>query len=332
MTNPADQHSLTEVRRSADPPTLWLSLALGSVLIHLVLFILAGLAATQTAKVQLDLQPIAVEFVDPNTVVERAEVPNPTIAARPGKPSASTPSNTQPQPPAPQSQASDFNPPPIEQPFVPQPTKRSQVRAPLQQPQPEPISPPVPQPRNAPTTPTPPQPNPPNQTIPSQEAPLPTTNPSQGAASGSIPNPSNNTAPPALEQPVEGERIAQLPQGASVAVTVSNPRPPLVDVPVQLAQPIDLQKNIPISYRSALAGQTIRLEAALVIDNNGLMLDVSKTTLRSSSSAIDAETLNDLARQIFRQWQFKPAQDNLDGEQLTPPQSNLIIDAELQLP
>ncbi len=331
MTNPADQHSLTDVRRSADPPTLWLSLALGSVLIHLVLFILASLAATQTAKVQLDLKPIAVEFVDPNTVVERVEASNPTIADRPVTPSASIPSTTQAQPPAlPQSSA--FNPPPIEQPFVPQ-IRRNRVRPPIQ-PQPEPLTTPVPPPRNAPATPTPPQSNPPNQTLPSQEVPLPTTNPSQGAASGSTPNPSNNTAlpPAASAQPVEGEKITQLPQGASVAVTVSNPRPPLVDVPVQLAQPIDLQKNILISYRSALAGQTIRLEATLVIDSNGLMLDVSKTTLRSSTSAIDPETLNDLATQIFRQWQFKPAQDNLDGKPLTPPQSNLIIDAELQLP
>ncbi|MBD2033636.1 hypothetical protein H6F76_00975 [Leptolyngbya sp. FACHB-321] len=332
MTNPADQHSLTEVRRSADPPTLWLSLALGSVLIHLVLFILASLAATQTAKVQLDLKPIAVEFVDPNTVVERVEAPNSTIAARPVTPSASTPATTQAQPPA-LPQSSDFVPPPVEQPFVPQITRRNRVPAPIQQPQPEPIAPPVPQPRNAPTTPTPPQSNPPNQTLPSQETPPPTTNTPQGAVPGSDPNPSNNTLPPAAsEQPVEGQRIAQLPQGASVAVTVSNPRPPLVDVPEQLAQPIDLQKNILINYPSALAGQTIRLEAALVIDNNGLMLDVSKTALRSSSSAIDPETLNDLAEQIFKQWQFKPAQDNLNGKPLIPPQSNLIVDAELALP
>lgn len=332
MTNPADQYPLTEVRRSADPPTLWLSLALGSVLIHLVLFILASLAATQTAKVKLDLEPIAVEFVEPNAVIERAETPNPTIAARPVMPSASAPSNTQPQAPA-LPQSSDFNPPPIEQPFVPQPARRNRVRTPIQQPQPEPIATPVPQPRNAPTTPTPPQPNTPNPSRPSQEQPSPPTNSSQEAVPGSTADPSNNTAlPPASEQPVEGERITQLPQGTSVAVTVSNPRPPLVDVPEQLAQPIDLQKNISISYPSALAGQTIRLEATLVIDDNGLMLDVSKTALRSSSSAIDPETLNDLARQIFRQWQFKPAQDNSNGKLLTPPQSNLIIDAELQLP
>ncbi|MBD2072806.1 hypothetical protein H6F86_02645 [Phormidium sp. FACHB-592] len=332
MTNPADQHSLTEVRRSADPPTLWLSLALGSVLIHLVLFILASLAATQTAKVQLDLKPIAVEFVDPNTVVQRAEAPNPTIAARPVTPSASTPSTTQAQPPA-LPQSSDFVPPPVEQPFVPQIARRNRVRAPIQQPQPEPIAPPVPQPRNAPTTPTPPQSNPPNQALPSQEPPPPTTNTPQGAVPGSDPNPSNNTLPPAAsEQPVEGQRITQLPQGASVAVTVSNPRPPLVDIPEQLAQPIDLQKNISISYPSTLAGQTIRLEATLVIDNNGLMLDVSKTSLRSSSSSIDSETLKYLAEQIFSQWQFKPAQDNSNGKLLTPLQSNLTVDAEVTLP
>ena len=147
-------------------------------------------------------------------------------------------------------------------------------------------------------------------------------------------DPSNNTAlPPAgSEQPAEGERITQLPQGASVAVTVSNPRSPRVDVQKQPAQPIDLQKTISISYPSALAGQAIRLEATLIIDDTGLMLDVSKTALLSSSSTIDSETLKDLAKQIFRQWHFKPAQDNLDGKQLTPPQSNLIIDAELQLP
>ncbi|XHX79802.1 MAG: hypothetical protein RBJ76_07730 [Stenomitos frigidus ULC029] len=330
MTNPADQHSLTHVRRSADSPTLWVSLALGSVLIHLVLFIFASLAANQTAKVQLDLKPIAVEFVDSNAVVDRVEAPNPTIGDRPVTPSASTPS-TQVQPPV-RSQSSAFNPPPVEQPFVPQRARRNRVRAPIQEPQPETVPTPVRQPRNAPTTPTPPQSNPPNQTLPSQKAPSPTTNPPQGAASGSTPNPLSDTVAPASEQPVEGEKITQLPQGTSVAVTVSNPRPPLVDVPEQLAQPIDLQKNIPISYSSALAGQTICLEATLVIDSNGLMLDVSKTTLRSSTSAVNSETLNDLAQQIFRQWQFKPAQDSSGGELLTPPLSNLIVDAEVTLP
>jgi hypothetical protein len=150
---------------------------------------------------------------------------------------------------------------------------------------------------------------------------------------GALPNPSASSEP-AAGSPAAGERISQGPLGDSIIVTVSNPRQPTVDVQLQAAQPIETQKNVTVRYSSALAQQTIRLETTLTIDQTGLVLKVEKTTLLSSSarSTIDEATLNDLATQIFTQWRFQPAQNNSNGKVSTPPLSNLMIEAQVQLP
>lgn len=338
MRSPTDQPQAAAARRSTDSPTLWLSLALGSVLIHLVLFIITSVLATRTAKVELEMEPIGVEFVDPNATAGRAAAPSRAIAMRPGAPSSTPPSNFQAQPAAPRSQPSDFNPP-VEQPFTTPPlVKRRRVPVRPQPQQPDPFRNPIPQPTTPSVNPSPFQPNlplqPSNPTNPSQGQPLPTNSPSQRGAPGAVPNPSNSTSPlPAAAQPpVEGDKITQPTQGESVAVNVLNASQPSVDVHKQPAQPIGTQKNLLISYSSALAHQTIRLQATLVIAQNGSMLSVEKTTLLSPVGAIDPETLNEIASQIFRQWQFRPALDASDGKPLTPQQSNLIIDAQVQLP
>jgi hypothetical protein len=131
-----------------------------------------------------------------------------------------------------------------------------------------------------------------------------------------------------------GERIPQGPSGDSIIVTVSNPRQAAVDVQLQAAQPIETQKNVTVRYSPVLAQQTIRLEATLTIDQKGQVLRVEKTTLLSSStgSVIDEATLNELATQIFTQWRFQPAQNNSNGKVSIPPLSNLMIEAQVQLP
>ena len=348
--SPADQHPAIG-QRSTDPPTLWLSLALGSVLLHLVAFILISVVFTRTAKVQLDAEPITVEFVDPdaNPVQAQAAAPTRAIAARPGAPSVSAPQTTPIPPPAIEPKRSvessiiplppvrrrplplrTQQPVPLRPPFSPQPSPTiSQT-----QPQPSPtISQTQPQPQPNPTrTPFPQQPNAPES---GQTQPTPAPNLARTGSPGSALNPfsSPDPQPSGTQKPAQGSKIAQLPQGDNVAVTVSNPRQ-TTDFQKQPARPIELQKTVSIRYSSALANQTIHLQASLFIDQKGAMLQVLETRLISSSSegAIDADTLKDLANQIFSQWRFEPAQDAPLGKPLTPSSSNLIIDAQVQLP
>lgn len=325
--SPADQPQAHATLRSTDPPSLWLSLVLGSVLIHLVLFILASLFLTRTASVQIDPEPINVEFVDPTAVTARSTQSSRAIAVRTGTPSAVNPSATQVPLSTEQSQPSAVNSP-IEQPLIPLPTQQQRLpfrsRQPRSRPPTQPVQPiPTPVSRSA-------QPQPTSSGTPFPQSVGASPVPGQPQAPSSpAPNPSEGS-----DQPVRGEQITQLPQGDSVIVTVSNPRQPTVDVQTQAAQPIDDQKSVTVHYSSALAQQTIHLEATLTINQAGQVLGVEKTKLLSSSSgsAIDEATLTDLANQIFTQWRFKPAQDNSGGKLSTPPLSNLIIDAHVQLP
>jgi hypothetical protein len=151
-----------------------------------------------------------------------------------------------------------------------------------------------------------------------------------------LPNPLGGSEPlPADSQPpATGERISHGPQEESVFVKVTNFSPPSVDISRQPAQPSVFQQNLFIRYPSALSTQTINLQAALIIDQNGKVLSVEKATLLSSSlgSTIDEETLTTVANQIFTQWQFNPAQDRVDGKLVKPPQSNLVVNAQVQIP
>lgn len=362
--NPADQPPIHEAPRSTDPPSLWLSLVLGSVLIHLVLFILASLFLTRTARVEIDPEPISVEFVDPTAVTAKSIASGQPIAARPGSPSSTKPSATQPQTDTARSQPSAVNPaatssvnPAVEQPFVPQstPRRRSPIRTRQTPPKPsrKPVLPfrkpvpPLPDPANSSTQPPPnstrnpfPQsPFPQSPGSPDPKQTLPPSSSSQERLPANLPNPSGSSESPSagLPSPAVGEPISQGPQGDSVVVTVLSARQPsVVDVQKQPAQPIDSSKAVLISYPSTLGNQTIHLEVLLNIDQKtGRMLRVEKATLLPPlpGIAIDEATLYELADQIFRQWQFSPAKDTSDdGKLLTPQESNLIIDAQVKLP
>ncbi|XGV98784.1 MAG: hypothetical protein ACAF41_07545 [Leptolyngbya sp. BL-A-14] len=345
--NPADQPQTRKVLRSTEPPSLWLSLVLGSVLIHLVLFILVSLASTRTANVELELDPITVELVDPNTASVQSP-PNRTIAARPGAPSTSQPSTTQAQPRTARTQPSAFNPS-VEQPFVPPPLQRKRLPIRTRQPQPQLPKQPVPptpapssrstQPQPRPSQPPFPQGQDPPLPQPSATQPAPSQPPfgsSQGSLPESQPNPSGGVAPqPSGSQaPIEGQKITQGPFGESAIVTVSNPRQPTADASTRPPQPMDRQKNISLHYASALSNQTVRLQVTLTIDQKGLVADVAKATPLPSGNMSDEATLTDFAKQIFiqNQWQFEPAQDNANGTPVKPLLSNLIVDVEIQLP
>jgi hypothetical protein len=345
--NSAEQPQTRKVLRSTEPPSLWLSLVLGSVLIHLVLFILVSLASTRTANVELELDPITVELVDPDTASVQS-TPNRTIAARPGAPSARQPSATQAQPRTPRSQPSALNPS-VEQPFVPQPIPRKRLPIRTRQPQPQPSRQPIP-PTPTPTSrSTQPQPRPSQSLLPqNQNQPSPQTSatqpfpsqspfaPSQGSLPGSQSEPSGSPTPqPSGSQaPIEGQKITQGPQGNSAIVTVSKPYQPEPDASKQPAQLIDRQKNVSLHYSPVLSNQTIRLQVTLNIDDKGLIADVAKVTPLPSESAIDESISMDLARQIFiqNQWQFQPAQDNANDTPVKPLLSNLIVDVEIRLP
>jgi hypothetical protein len=122
--------------------------------------------------------------------------------------------------------------------------------------------------------------------------------------------------------------IGSLPQGRSATVTVLDSRQ-TADFQKQPPRPINPQQTISIAYPSELANQTISLETNVYIDPNGLVLDAKETKLLSEG-AIDQETLDKLANDIFKQWTFAPAQDIRDGQVVTPPISTLRIKAQVQ--
>ena len=341
--SPADQPPAIDWRRSTEPPTLWLTLALGSVLIHLVFFILISIILTRTAKVELNAAPITVEFVDPNAnpVQARSTAPNRVIAARPSQPSAVTPLTTQ----RPQTSVEPRRS--VEQPLVPlQPVKRKPLPPRTWQPQPQ--RNPVPSQTNPATNPTQPQsqPNPfsdpfpqrPNFPDPTQPQPAP-SNPAQPVLPGSASNPSGNPDPQPSGSlaPVEsGAEIAQKPGGNSVSVVISNAQQPSVDRQQQPAKPIDLQKTVPIYYSGAIAqlpGRRMSLEVPLLIDSNGSVVDFGTIRLLSPGSAIEQAELNAIARQIFTTWKFAPAQNQSGSNPpAKPPLSNLTVDVQIQFP
>lgn len=332
--SPADQPQAIDCRRSADPPTLWLSLGLGSVLLHLVFFIVVSVVLTRTAKVQLEVEPIAVEFVDPQAdiVQARSAATSRAIAARPGVPSSSNPPSTQAQPSALGSQPFALNQP-VEQPFtLPSPVKQRRVPPRPQPQQPNPFNTPVsqqPSPISEPSQPqSTPFPQQSNLPIPSPTQPIPNTNSTPGGLTDSVSSPTPQ--PVGTQSPVEsGTQIGQLPQGRSATVNVQDFRQ-TADFQKQPPKPIDRQKTVSIDYPSELSNRAISLETNVYIAPNGSVIDTKETKLLSGST-IDQETLDRIANDIFKQWKFVPAQDVRDGKVVTPPISTLRIQAKVTL-
>ncbi|MBC7968574.1 MAG: hypothetical protein H7Z11_00325 [Verrucomicrobia bacterium] len=333
MISPTDQPQAAAARRSTDAPTLWLSLALGSVLIHLVLFIIISVLASRTAKVELEMEPIGVEFVDPNAIAARPSQTVPNASAN-----RQAPLTTQ----IPQASLEPKRS--VEQSIAPlPPVKRRPL--PRRSQQPQPFRNPLPsQPDPAPNA-AQPQPDPFRNSLPqqpdrpdlTQPQPAP-SNPSQTGLPSALPNPSGNPdpQPTGSQAPVEsGTKIALPPQGESVSVVVSNPRQKF-DLQKQTARPIKSKRAVSLSPPSAIApNQNINIQTSLEIDQNGFVLRALETKLLSPESLInkiDQSDLDSIANQIFRDWDFEPALDSSDGVTLKPQASTLIIDAQIQFP
>jgi len=106
------------------------------------------------------------------------------------------------------------------------------------------------------------------------------------------------------------------------------------DVKAQPAQPIDDVKVVKISYPANLKNSSgLRLRAELVIDTKGKVIQVVSAELSSPAGEPTAqETATDIANQIFRTWDFKPARDALDGD--PNPKvvvSTLMVEAQISL-
>ena len=345
--SPADQPPAIDWRRSTEPPTLWLSLALGSVLIHLVFFILISVVLTRTAKVAIDTEPITVEFVDPNAnpVEARSTAPKQVVAGRPIQPTPTAPTSRQ-APLTTQIPQTSVEPKrSVEQPPLPlQPIKRNPLPLRTQQPVRRPLPAQTPlatnstEPQSQPT----PSRNPFPQQAPlpgsAQTQPDPDRNQTQTGLPGSAPNPSDNSnsQPSGSLTPVEsGNKITLPTQGESASVVISNPRQKF-DRQKQPAKPMKQQQTIAVSPPSTITSNgSIRIQTSLEIASNGLVLRASETKLLSPMSSINPikqADLDDIANQIFRTWAFEPALDAPDGIALKPQQSTLIIDAEIQFP
>ncbi|HIK13973.1 MAG TPA: hypothetical protein IGS53_01525 [Leptolyngbyaceae cyanobacterium M33_DOE_097] len=106
------------------------------------------------------------------------------------------------------------------------------------------------------------------------------------------------------------------------------------DVKAQPAQPIDDVKVVKISYPANLRNSPgLKLRAELLIDTKGKVIQVVSAELSSPAGEATAqETATDIANQIFRTWDFKPARDGLEGD--PNPKvvlSTLLVEAQISL-
>jgi TonB family protein len=139
--------SLTDKRRRhADPPALWLAVATGSVVFHVLLAVLILPLQAQRAGEGAELDPVAIDFVEVDPVAEAPEAP---VAIAPN----STQSDVTAQQPEPQSA----------------PPAQSIEAFPSLPPEPEPTLEPSP----APPQPPPEPPQAPVEEVPAPESPTP---------------------------------------------------------------------------------------------------------------------------------------------------------------
>ncbi len=339
--SPADRPQEMELRRATEPPTLWLSLVLGSVLIHLLLVVITSLVVARTAKVQQEMEPIAVEIVDPTaamvqtggavsdrtTVQGRATVPGVGTSTASNQPSVSDSTSVPPsvEPPLPGERQS-FAP----QSFAPQSSAPRSMAprsiAPSSQPRP---TTPVRQPSNRlpDSSATRPPTSPPSRldsgrlpasTLPSQGAddragtppatPQPVTTGSNGGsgdttARGSTPSGDGSNGEPSLP----GVAIdAQRGQGTGLKVTVSNVMSGdtrLIDTLNQLAQPKNSSESLPNLTYPAIVGLNLGQTVKL------------KVTVRRDGSADVFQVLppgtvqeyEEFAKTLVSQLSFTPA-------------------------
>jgi len=338
---PVQQRS--DRRRYSDPPLLWISLLGGSVGIHLLLFLCGYLTATRWLKMQVTVDPIAVDVVP--SVPESApsisssstrSTPNPAIAS--STPPPVTQPNSAPRQPA-------ATPVPIEpsQPSlqrsptgdnrrqVPPTTPQHQQRPPRQkQPPRSPLPVPFPgasnSPRSAPPDGTMPSPNPAHSPASTPDPPLSSPSPLPDTGSAS-PSPG---ASPSLP-PTGSSGNSPLP---TVPIS-SNPVPAQFSAKVIKVEPSTDAKDPPAHFATLIPGKTTQTFTSTVSEPNGCLLtpeslhgfkqtvilrivvnrqgkvdDQEKPSIRRSSGN---DRYDELAACVIRNWTFNPAYNLKNG-------------------
>lgn len=337
--------------RPQESASLWVLLLAGSVLFHVLLLFSFRLLWLRTARVELEPAPIAVELLQPEAEIARSARTNPArsvgnraTAPRAIAPSTSTTTQSSSEPTAPNFSTSPVAPtprplrrnppstttPPASRPQQPTPSRSQspagQSPAPTRSPeQPRPGSsqsdPPrtnqSPDPANDPDRPpaSPPQ-NPPDNSP---------QGPTDQPAAGGNGNPPSPTEPSGDRGPQASGTPIPPPQGTQVAVQVTRSFQK-VDFKPQQARPRETSRQMPVFYL-AKPGE-VSLEVHLEIDSTGSVLNILGVRVLSSTQALPAEMVNDIARQVFTNWSFEPAQD---GQPLRPVHSDLFLEARIIL-
>ncbi len=321
MTQPTlkpTAHNQMLERRHSDPPVLWVSVILGSVVIHIFAFwivrllLMGRLPSLQTAFIPVDVIAVASETA---LSTQRSQIPGSTATRTPT--SVETPirrtSNRPVRPTSPTTPLNRTNPqqtriPAGQSASTPNSSQNQQPNKPTGQS----VSTPNSSPNQQPDTPT--GQNPP---APSQNQPNTPTGQNPPAPSQNQPDTPTGQNPPAPSQTQQpdtptGQNTPESQSGGDFVVSVSNSgfRRSVsgTDIPSQEAKVKNETRQFTAAdYGAQLGGnleQDVVLEVLLLIDNTG------KATLQSPPQVVQGSSNVDptkLAQLVIQGLQFEPA-------------------------
>ncbi len=341
-------------QRPTEPPRFWLSVLVGSVLIHAGL-LGGGSWFWQQMRPKARPEPIEVEMISPASISPKSSsqaaaiapgkssqpaprpAPTPALSPSPAPPSVSQPS------PAPPPATNLTSPSPAAPPMRPSPSPP--LPTPTSTPTP---SPPTPAP---PSTPAPTSsPSPDNTPQPTPPGPVgsPLSSPSPESLPGGSPSPGNpvqtGTLLPEPRQGTAGVRLLKVPTDCAIAASTSRQDCYERSAIFKLSDAIDVRYTAPPGFKP---GDGIVLDVVMVVGPDKFILEIVSATLAPESRIWEdrpefSETrLQELAEKIFLGpgWVVEPAQ-NVRREPDKPAQSGVVenvqstasVTVELRLP
>lgn len=344
--------SFIPAQRPTEPPRFWLSVLVGSVLIHAGLLGVGGWF-WQQMRPKASPEPIEVEMISPASIA--AQSSSKAAAIAPGKSSqpaprpAPTPALS-PSPAPPSASQPSPAPPPATNLASPSPA------APLTRPSPSPPLP-TPTPTSTPTpTPTASTPastsssSPGNTPQPTPPGPVgsPPSSPSPEPLPGGSPSPGNpvqtGTLLPEPRQGTAGVRLLKVPPDCASAALTSRQDCYERSAIFKLSDAIDVRYTAPPGFKS---GDGIVLDVVMVVGPDKFILEIVSATLAPESRIwadrpeFSETRLQELAEKIFlgSGWVVEPAQ-NVRRNPDNPTQSGVVenvrstasVTVELRLP
>lgn len=317
-------------RRPIESPRLWVSLVIGSLLVHVLFFLSLRFYLMRTVKVAVVPAPITIDFV-PDSSRRAAPQRRPRSATNPSTLTTRAATNERRSPPAtangaiapPDSADNATLVPSTDRPSFSQPAKRV-----------DPITPPPSRPRRRPsrspadTAPDSPQPQkppdrrqrPPAATSPPVEPPL---NGTHTATDPGTPEQSDDQGPIG-----SGVGLPPTQAGTATVQVVGEPYQ-VQDIKDRAAKPRLAYRELAVPYPGANT-DPIELRVQLEIDEKGrVVLPLLDIKLLNSNQAIAPERLQNLAERIFTDWEFEPAYDRKDDTTLEPTRSDLFLEIKI---